>query len=100
LPAVRDGAEEVEEGPDCRPSSVVVDGRAAQNSLSFAVFAFAVDDMNALDNVITSARPFAFLPSVGSVFLGSRVLLDGSALLVPIQLAELNERCLLFPQTL
>jgi hypothetical protein len=29
--------------------------------LNFAVFAFAVDDMNALDCVITSAKPCAFL---------------------------------------
>lgn len=31
------------------------------DALSFAVFAFAVEDMKALERVITSASPFAFL---------------------------------------
>lgn len=34
-----------------------------EHILSLAVFAFAVEDMNALERVITSARPFAFLHS-------------------------------------
>lgn len=32
--------------------------------LSLAVLAFAVDDMNDLESVMTSARPFAFLQMV------------------------------------
>lgn len=34
------------------------------NLLSLAVLAFAVDDMNDLESVMTSARPFAFLQIV------------------------------------
>ena len=34
------------------------------SSLSFAVFAFAVEEMNALDLVVTSATPCAFLTKV------------------------------------
>ena len=34
------------------------------NLLSLAVLAFAVDDMNDLESVMTSARPLAFLRQV------------------------------------
>lgn len=36
----------------------------AHDLLSLAVLAFAVDDMNDLDDVMTSARPLAFLHTV------------------------------------
>lgn len=71
----------------------------ARHALSLAVLAFAVEDMNARDWVITSARPWAFLyvPNVGSYSRGWRA---ADALLIPVQLAQFYQGQFLVAQTL
>jgi hypothetical protein len=46
--------------------------KSETNSLSFAVFAFAVEDMKARDWVITLASPCAFLNDGGQMSRGVR----------------------------
>jgi hypothetical protein len=53
------------------------------NALSFAVFAFAVGDMNARKSVMTTARPCAFLsPYVYNVFSTPYRLRDEACVLI------------------
>ena len=65
LLAAWDRVEEVEEGTDCglKRSALHLWSSEAY-ILSLAVLAFAVDDVNDLDNVMTCARPSAFLFSI------------------------------------
>jgi hypothetical protein len=53
----------IEQGPDWHPFSIYPSHRTEWNGglLSLAVLAFAVEDMKALDMVMTSAKPFASL---------------------------------------
>ena len=52
----------IEQGSDWQLFSIYPSLTRCENDpLSLAVLAFAVEDMKALDMVITSAKPFAFL---------------------------------------
>lgn len=98
--AVRDRVEEVEEGADFMyyQSGVYTDA-ARSYALSFAVFAFAVDDMNDRESVMTSATPFAFLqvPCIRfHVGTYSRI----RSLLIAVELTKLDQRGLLVPECL
>lgn len=65
LLAVGDGGEKVEESADFWGLGGWVRRGGRWDVLSFAVFAFAVEDMKARERVMTSARPCAFLGDVG-----------------------------------
>lgn len=67
------------------------------HALSLAVFAFAVDDINARDLLMTSATPSALLRRREHETGGKCV---GDVLLVAVELAELHEGCLLVSQRL
>ncbi len=92
--AIWDGVEAVEKCPDWRVrSSPATPMKKDQHVLSFAVLAFAVDDTNERERVMTSARPFAFLqPECQQAGTSHR---SQCVLLVPVDLAELHERTLL-----
>lgn len=61
LLTVRYRDEEIEESTDCNTRSAFIMVMDRRSLLSLAVLAFAVDDMKALESVMTSASPFAFL---------------------------------------
>jgi hypothetical protein len=63
-----------------------------------AVFAFAVEDMNERESVMTSATPAAFLFGARQPARVSHMQARAHALLVPVELAELHERRLLLAQ--
>jgi len=65
--------------------------------LNFAVFAFAVDDMNALDCVMMSAKPCAFLAKSQN---GSKDANQPFSLLVTIELPQFHQSHLLISQGL
>lgn len=65
------------------------------DSLSFAVFAFAVEDMNERDLLMTSATPSALLQLVSN----SQIEAGENVLLIAVQLSELHKSGLLPPQS-
>jgi len=67
------------------------------NLLNFAVFAFAVDDMNALDCVMTSAKPCAFLTKVR---MKAKDVNELISLLVTIELPQFHQSHLLISKGL
>jgi len=67
------------------------------NALSFAVFAFAVGDMNALESVMTTARPCAFLsPSINYNRRNQNVT-NENVILISIKISKLYQHYLLVP---
>ena len=72
-----DGGEAVEQRSDWIMGQLVSSVQKGKNdSLSLAVFAFAVEDMNAQDWVITSASPRAFLSDISSGLLSAERISD------------------------
>jgi hypothetical protein len=102
LLAVRNKIEEVQKCPNCalkwlkcRNAGFVAD------LLSLAVLAFAVDDMKALESVITSARPCAFLVHQSKILNGSFIMKGPShRLLAAVKFTEFDQRRLLVPEIL
>ncbi len=67
-----------------------------RNVLSFAVFAFAVDETNERDDLMTSATPFALLRK--EVEHAAEPDSHTDVLLVSVQFSELHKCTLLVPQ--
>lgn len=91
--AVGNGLEEVEESTNWHVLKNCGSETEGNGLLSLAVLAFAVEDMNDRDLLITSATPCAFLGGMSIVDCECIVLFD--ILLITVQLSELDQSCLL-----